>query len=68
WMVFADDESAIGGWFANIVRLLTVAIAIGLTIKKDSIWARLPIEDRNVAEIKEDKNEVDAAARRMAAA
>ncbi|MDH3493847.1 MAG: CPBP family intramembrane metalloprotease [Acidobacteriota bacterium] len=68
WMVFAVDESAIGGWFANIVRLLTVAIAIGLTIKKDSIWARLPIEDRNVAEIKEDKNEVDAAARRMAAA
>jgi uncharacterized protein len=48
WEVFAVDDSALGGWLANGARLLTIALAILLTIHKDKIWKPLPIEAENV--------------------
>src|SRR5262249_1823613 len=38
WEVFGIDDSALGGWTANGARLLTVTIAILLTIYKDLFW------------------------------
>ena len=35
WELFGIDDSALGGWIANGARLLTVTIAILLTIHKD---------------------------------
>lgn len=48
WEVFAVDDTALGGWLANGARLLTIALAILLTIYKDKIWKPLPIEAENV--------------------
>ncbi|NNE67845.1 MAG: CPBP family intramembrane metalloprotease [Pyrinomonadaceae bacterium] len=50
WMLFAVDETALGGWLANIARLATVLAAILLTVYKDKIWKRLHAENANVAE------------------
>jgi hypothetical protein len=41
WEVFGIDDSALGGWIANGARLLTVTIAILLTIYKDRFWKPL---------------------------
>lgn len=49
WEVFAVDDTALGGWLANIARMATVGLAILLTIFKDRIWPRLPVETANVA-------------------
>lgn len=49
WEVFAIDDTALGGWLANAGRLGTIALAILLTIYKDRIWRRLPVETANVA-------------------
>jgi uncharacterized protein len=38
WEVFGIDDSALGGWIANGARLLTVTVAILLTIYKDRFW------------------------------
>jgi uncharacterized protein len=38
WEVFGVAETALGGWIANGARLLTVALAILLTVYKDRIW------------------------------
>ena len=38
WELFGVAETALGGWIANGARLLTVALAILLTIYKDRIW------------------------------
>jgi len=40
WEVFAIDKTAVGGWIANGARVLTIALAIILTIYKDRIWTR----------------------------
>lgn len=48
WEVFAVDDTALGGWLANAARLLTIAIAILLTIYKDRIWKPLPVEAENI--------------------
>jgi len=40
WELFAIDKTAVGGWIANGARLLTIALAIGLTIYKDRVWKR----------------------------
>lgn len=42
WEIFAIDDTALGGWIANIARLLTIALAITLTIFKDRIWKTSP--------------------------
>jgi membrane protease YdiL (CAAX protease family) len=56
WEVFAVDGTALGGWLANGARLLTVFLAIMLTIYKDRIWKPLPIEPENIDET--DRGEV----------
>lgn len=38
WDVFAVDETALGGTVANVARLLTVGLAIVLTIYRNRIW------------------------------
>ena len=50
WDVFAVDNTALGGWLANIARILTVIIVIVLTLNKDKIWNRLPLEEENIGE------------------
>jgi membrane protease YdiL (CAAX protease family) len=50
WELFAVDGTALGGWLANGARLLTVFLAIILTIHKDRIWKPLSIEAQNVTE------------------
>ena len=57
WEVFAVDHTALGGWLANVARLLTIALAVVLTIYKHRIWKPLPIEGENVL-IAHDKEEV----------
>ncbi|MEZ5424968.1 MAG: CPBP family intramembrane glutamic endopeptidase [Pyrinomonadaceae bacterium] len=52
WEIFAVDDTALGGWVANIARFLTVAAAIFLTLYKDRFWKPLPVEEENIAEIK----------------
>ena len=41
WELFGIDDSALGGWIANGARLLTVTIAILLTIYKDRFLGAL---------------------------
>lgn len=48
WEVFAVDDTALGGWLANGARLLTVALAVVLTIYKNRIWKPLPVEAENI--------------------
>jgi hypothetical protein len=50
WEVFAVDETALGGWSANLARLATIALAVLMTIFKDRLWRRLPVETANVAD------------------
>jgi len=44
WEMFAVDDTALGGWLGNVARLLTVTVAVVLTIYKVRIWKPLPIE------------------------
>ena len=61
WMLFAVDETALGGWLANAVRIVTVVVAIVITIQKDKIWNPLPIEEANLLPLKsETKNPNEA--------
>ena len=53
WEVFAVDDTALGGWLANLARLVTVLMAIVLTIYKDRIWKPLAIEAQNVIDTNE---------------
>ena len=55
WEIFAVDGTALGGWLANAARLLTVFLAIILTIYKDRIWKPLSIEAQNVTETNHDE-------------
>lgn len=47
WEVFAIDKTALGGWIANGTRILTVIIAVVLTIYKDRIWKPLPVKSQS---------------------
>jgi membrane protease YdiL (CAAX protease family) len=49
WEVFAVDDTALGGWLANGARLLTIALAILLTIYKDKIWKPTAMEAKTSA-------------------
>ena len=49
WELFAIDDTALGGWYANGARLATIAIGVLLTVFKDRVWPRLAREDANVA-------------------
>src|SRR5438874_1291531 len=44
WELFGVADNALGGWIANGARLLTVALAILLTVYKDRIWKPIPGE------------------------
>lgn len=55
WEVFAIDDTALGGWLANVARLLTVVLAVVLTIYKNRIWKPLPIEAENISQEVESK-------------
>jgi membrane protease YdiL (CAAX protease family) len=48
WEVFAIDDTALGGWLANVARILTIALAVMLTFYKNRIWKPLPIEAENI--------------------
>lgn len=62
WEVFAVDETALGGWLANAARLLTVALAVILTIYKDRIWKPLPVEAENISELSRGEKDDDTGA------
>jgi len=49
WEIFAVDNTALGGWVANIARAVTVILAVLLTLYKDRIWPPLPAETANAA-------------------
>ncbi|NNF00655.1 MAG: CPBP family intramembrane metalloprotease [Pyrinomonadaceae bacterium] len=59
WMVFAVDETALGGWLANAVRIMTVVIAVALTLNKDKIWKPLPAEEANILPPKKETENSD---------
>ena len=44
WEVFGVSETALGGWLANGARLLTIVIAVLLTIYRHRIWRPQPNE------------------------
>ena len=50
WELFGIDDSALGGWIANGARLLTVTIAILLTIYKDRFWGPFDATSTHVSE------------------
>jgi hypothetical protein len=49
-VVFAVDDTALGGWWANGARLATIACAIFLTIFKDRFWPPVPVADDGTQE------------------
>jgi membrane protease YdiL (CAAX protease family) len=55
WEIFAVDETALGGWLANGARLVTVAVAILLTIYKNRFWSPLPPGVNTLARIEDDR-------------
>lgn len=42
WYVFAVDETAVGGWAGNVARVLTVMLAITLTLLRSRLVAARP--------------------------
>ena len=44
WELFGVADTALGGWIANGARLLTIALAIILTVYKDRFWKPVPGE------------------------
>ncbi|MCA1629364.1 MAG: CPBP family intramembrane metalloprotease [Acidobacteria bacterium] len=55
WEVFAIDDTALGGWLANVARVLTIMLAVVLTIYKNRIWKPLSIEAENISQEVESK-------------
>jgi membrane protease YdiL (CAAX protease family) len=51
WEMFAIDDTALGSWVANGARLLTIVLAVLLTVYKDRIWKPLPVETANVLNV-----------------
>lgn len=45
WDVFGVADTALGGWIANGARLLTITVAVLLTIYRDRFWKPLPREE-----------------------
>ena len=45
-----------GGWLANVARILTIVIALVLTIYKNRIWKPLPVEAENILEVESGNN------------
>jgi len=50
WEVFGVADTVLGGWIANGARLLTVTVAILLTIYKDHFWKPLTVAPDPLAE------------------
>jgi membrane protease YdiL (CAAX protease family) len=50
WEVFGTADTALGGWSANGARLLTITVAILLTINKDRLWKSVTSERNPVDE------------------
>jgi len=48
WGAFAVDDTALGGWFANGAKLATALLGIVLSLFKDRLWPRLPVETANL--------------------
>jgi len=62
WEVFGVDDTALGGWIANGARLITVIVAIVLTIYKDRFWKPLTIgSDFHLAESNDETLKQDCA-------
>ena len=51
WEVFAVDDTALGGWSANGARLATILLGIVLSLCKDRLWPRLPVETANLERV-----------------
>lgn len=51
WEVFAVDDTALGGWSANGARLATILLGIVLSLCKDRLWPRLPVESANLERV-----------------
>jgi membrane protease YdiL (CAAX protease family) len=51
WEVFAVDDTALGGWYANGARLATVLLGVVLSLYKDRLWPRLSVEDENLEHV-----------------
>jgi hypothetical protein len=49
--MFAIDDTALGSWVANGARLLTIVLAVLLTVYKDRIWKPLPVDTANVLNV-----------------
>jgi uncharacterized protein len=45
WHLFDVDTDALGGWLANGARILTIVLAIVLTLLRDTIWKSLSKKD-----------------------
>jgi membrane protease YdiL (CAAX protease family) len=64
WEVFGAADTALGGWSANGARLLTITIAILLTINKDRFWKPItadrspvdPTNEQNLGDHTSDRN------------
>ncbi len=66
WEVFAVDDTALGGWLANGARLLTVVLAVLLTIYKDRFWKPLPAEAENLRQVTEEPGALQRSAPALA--
>ncbi|MFN2442575.1 MAG: lysostaphin resistance A-like protein [Thermoanaerobaculia bacterium] len=38
WYVFEVDRTALGGWFANAARIITIVLSIVITLHRNRIW------------------------------
>lgn len=61
WEMFGVADTALGGWIANAARLLTVALAILLTIYRARFWKPCPGERDLLSDGNEPAPEVDPA-------
>jgi membrane protease YdiL (CAAX protease family) len=65
WEVFGVDDTALGGWIANGARLVTVIVAILLTICKDRIWKPLIVAPDHLAESDDETSKQNRAETRV---
>lgn len=52
WLLFAVDENAMGGWYANIFRLISIVLMVLLTIYSKNLKDRSMTIDRRTLWIK----------------
>jgi hypothetical protein len=43
WYIFEVDTTALGGWLANIARLLTIVLSVAVTLLAPRIWTSEPL-------------------------